>query len=111
MVIGAGAQKIGVAGSALRRALLEIFDDLRLRHGAGDLQVAVQAVFGGDVGEKLVNRADADLAQHLLAVGGGFRKVSHDCRLSRHLICRLLYLAIGDFGNFQCSFSSATNFS
>ncbi|MBA7616955.1 hypothetical protein ES703_24258 [subsurface metagenome] len=41
--------------------------DLELRHRGGELQLALEANLGGDVGEELVDVCGADLAQHLLS--------------------------------------------
>ena len=71
--VGAGAQKTGVSVAVLARALAEEVDDFRFRHLARNLEVAGQAVFGGNRRKQIVDRAQANGFQHGFAVGRRFR--------------------------------------
>jgi hypothetical protein len=55
----------------------EVVDDLALGVLAGNVQVAVEAVLGGNDGEEIVDGGRADFGQHLFTFGGRFGKVAH----------------------------------
>ena len=72
--------RAGVARGELGQPLV----DRLLGHAVRQLQRTVEPHAGGQVGEQLVDRADADLGEHLLAVGVGRGGVArHRGRLSR----------------------------
>src|SRR5690348_14568591 len=77
MVVSSGAQEYCISGGVLLTAFAEVVDDLRFRHLARNLEIAIQAILAGNCLEKIVNRMNADLAQHLLAFGGRFGKITH----------------------------------
>ena len=75
--VRAGAEERGVALRAVGGALAEELHDFALRVGARNLEIALQAILGGNGGEQIVDGLGADLAQHDLAVGFRFRKIAH----------------------------------
>ena len=77
VAISARAQKAGVAGGVLVAGGAEVVDDFALGLLARHVEVAVEAVLGGNDGEEIVDGGRADLGEHLLAFGGRFGKVAH----------------------------------
>ena len=73
MEVRAGAEKTGVTVAVFARALAKEIHNLRLRHLARNLQVAIQPVFGGNRREQIVDRAQANGLEHGFAVGRRFR--------------------------------------
>ena len=73
MVVHPGADEadLGVGVGVARRERREEVEDLGLREAVREVERAVQAQVGGDVGEQLVDRVDADRVEHRLAVGVG----------------------------------------
>ncbi len=69
MVIGAGAEKHGVAAAAFRGALAEPLHDLRFRHLARNVQLALEAELLRNGREQVVDGARAYLAQHGFTIG------------------------------------------
>ena len=59
------------------RQLLEVADELGLRQGRLEVELALEANPGRDVPEELLDRRDADRREHLLAVGVGERELAH----------------------------------
>ncbi len=70
VVVGAGAKKTGVAERVLRGALAEIVENFRLGHLARNVEVALNFRVGRDRREQVVDGADTNFAQHLVAVTG-----------------------------------------
>ena len=66
MVVHPGADEagLGVGVGVARGELREALEDLGLREPVGQLERPVEAQLGGDVGEQLVDRVDADRRQH-----------------------------------------------
>jgi hypothetical protein len=77
VAISACAEEAGVAGGFWRGGGAEVVDDLALGLLARDVEVAVEAVLGGDDGEEVVDGSSADFGEHLLAFGGRFGQVAH----------------------------------
>ena len=73
VAIGAGAQEAGVAGRVLLAGGVEVVDDFALALLARDVEVAGEAILGGNDGEQIVDGCRADFVEHLLAFGGTFR--------------------------------------
>src|SRR5208282_351256 len=106
-------QKAGVTVTVFTGALAEIVDDFRLGHLARDIEIAGQAVLGGNRSKQLVDGAQTDRLQHGFAVGGRLGEIAH---------ASLLDVAKGTFdcdrsagvesaGQYYFPASSATNFS
>jgi hypothetical protein len=77
MAIDAGAQEAGVADGVPQGNVAEVGDDFAFRVLAGHVEVAFEAVLGGDNGEQVVNRGSADFGEHLQAFVGRFGQVAH----------------------------------
>ena len=73
---GAEEADLGVGVGVARRERRELVEDLGLREPVGELERAVEAQLGGDVGEQLVDRLDADRVEHRRAVGVGCGRVA-----------------------------------
>src|SRR5207244_9572267 len=57
--------------------LLEVRDELRLREGGLEVELAPEANALRNLGEELLDGRDSDRREHLLAVPVGQRKVAH----------------------------------
>ncbi len=77
VAVGAGAEKAGVAGSAVGRSVAEVFDDFRLGHLAGYFQVAGQPIFLRNGGKEIVDGTRTDLLQHLDPFARRFWQIAH----------------------------------
>ena len=92
--IRACAKKASVSVAIFFRALLEPVDNFRFRHLTWNVEIAGQAVFGGDGSEKIVDRAYADGFQHGGPVGGRLGKISHKNRIWMWLMVSWLRTAV-----------------
>ena len=70
MQIRACAEKAGVLDAVFLRALAEPVHDFGLGHLAGNLQVAIEAVLGGDGREQVVDGTRTNCLEHGLAIRG-----------------------------------------
>ncbi len=70
-------KQVSESASALRAAsAAKVIEDLGLREAVGELERAPEPKLGGDVGEELVGRVDADRRQHRGTVGVGCGRVT-----------------------------------
>jgi len=77
MAIGPCAQKAGVIGGVFLAGGAKIVDDFALGHLAGNVQVAVKPVFGGDDGKQVVDGGRTNVGKHLFPLSGRFWQVTH----------------------------------
>ncbi len=82
MLVDTSAEKGSVTASILRRARLKILDDLRLGKRPRQIQRLAQAKFFGDRLEQVLDRANADGREHLLAFGRAFGEIAHQAECS-----------------------------
>ena len=64
MAIGTCAEEAGVAGGVFGGCGLEVVDDFALGLLPGNVEVACEAVLGGDDGEEVINGCSANFGQH-----------------------------------------------
>src|SRR5205085_7323060 len=69
------APRVGVSPSER----FQMRDQLGLREGGLERELALEANASGDLLEELVDRRDADRLEHLLAVGAGEREAPRHC--------------------------------
>ena len=77
MAINAGSNKRCRLGFIFGRPFPEVFQQFRLAEGFREVQKPAKPQFFRNTCEKLFRRIDANLRQHLLAVGLRVRDVSH----------------------------------
>jgi uncharacterized protein YbcI len=77
VAIGPCAQKTGVIGRVLLAGRAKIVDDFALSHLAGNVQVAVKPVFGGDDGKQVVDGCRTNVGKHSFPLSGRFGQVAH----------------------------------
>jgi len=83
MIVRARAQHDPESRRHFFRSLLEVIDDLGLRHLSRHIQVALEAVLRGNVRKEFVDVRRSDFPEHLLTVGGRFWKIAHGFRFLR----------------------------
>ena len=77
VAIGASAQETGVVGGVLVGGGAKVVHDFALGLLARHVEIAGDAVLGGDDGEQVVDGASAVFGEHLLAFVGRFGKIAH----------------------------------
>ena len=81
VVVDAGAEEADLVDDVLRRELLQVALQLRLGQRRRDRQLTRVAHRLRDVAKELLDRVDADLREHRLAVGVGEREEAHVCNV------------------------------
>src|SRR5205823_12656740 len=95
--VGAGANKRGVVVAVFTRSLAYPINDFGFRNLPGNVEVAIQSVFGWDRLEQIVDRARAHALEHGFAISRRLGKITH------REIESLNHLVIESFEN-RCTF-------